>query len=209
MLTKFQNSTSVEAYRRGTTSYIQVDTFVVEHHDDTHVDHGQFDFGSSDPTDRDHQDTLPDAVDLNYAAPISTARDGMVKNTSAYAGSDYYRYFARVWYQDDSTIRAYRQQGNEAAQLRWQSIEFAPAPGYYVGGYVTEEGAPAVRTVRSYRRDTGEFLNETTSSGVGGYFYLETSYSGSQYVVCVDDPAGLDYNALIYDSIMPTTISGG
>ena len=69
--------------------------------------------------------------------------------------------------------------------------------------------SPVERTVRSYRRDTGAFLNETTSSGVGGHFYLETSYSGAQYVVCVDDDTGLDYNALIYDSIMPTTISGG
>jgi len=209
MLVKFQNSTSVEGYRRGTTSYIQVDTFVVEHHDDTHVDHGQFDFAAGDPANRDHQDTLPDAVDLDYAAPISTARDGMIKNTSAYAGTNYARYFARVWYQDDSTIRAYRQNGSEAGQLRWQSVEFAPAPGYYVGGYVAQEGVAVERTVRSYRRDTGDFLGETTSSGIGGYFYLETSYSGAQYVVCVDDDAGLDYNALIYDSIMPTTISGG
>jgi hypothetical protein len=209
ILVKFQNSTTVEAFRRGTTSYVQITTWVIKHHDETHVDHGQFDFDAGDPTHRDHQDSLPDAVDLNYAAPISTARDGMVKNTSAYAGTNYARYFARVWYQDDSTIRAYRQNGSEAAQLRWQSIEFAPAPGYYVGGYVTEEGAPVVRTVRSYRKDTGAFLNETTSSGIDGYFYLETSYSGAQYVVCLDDPAGLDFNALIYDSILPTTISGG
>jgi len=208
MLTKFQNSTSVEAYRRGTTSYIQVDTFVVEHHDETHVDHGQFDFSTSEI---DKQVALPDAVDTDYTAPISTARDGMIKNTSAYAGTDYFAYFARIWYSpNDSTIRAYRQNhSSEAGQLRYQSVEFAPAPGYYVGGYVTEEGAPVVRTVRSYRNDTGAFLNETTSSGIDGYFYLETSYSGAQYVVCIDDDAGLDYNALIYDSILPTTISGG
>jgi hypothetical protein len=208
-IVKFQSSTIVQVNRRGSVSAAVLSSQVVEHHDDTHVDHGTFNFGSSDPTDRDHQDALPGAVDTDYSAPIATIRDGMIECPSNYSGTDYYKYFARVWYQDDSTIRGYRQNGSEAGDLGWQSIEFAPAAGYYVGGYVTEEGASVVRTVRSYRRDTGAFLNETTSSGVGGYFYLETAYSGTQYVVCIDDAAGLDYNALIYDSIIPTTISGG
>jgi hypothetical protein len=207
---KFKNSSAVECDRQSTSSsYVEARGFVVEHHDETHVDHGQFDFGSSDPTDRDHQDALPDAIDTDYSAPLATFRDGMVR-PDTYMGTEYYAAFARIWYSPNtSTIRGYRQNGSYAVDLRWQSVEFAPAPGYYVGGYVTEEGSAVERTVRSYRRDTGAFLNETTSSGVGGHFYLETSYSGAQYVVCVDDGAGLDYNALIYDSIMPTTISGG
>jgi hypothetical protein len=49
---------------------------------------------------------------------------------------------------------------------------------------------------------------ETTSSGLGGYFYGETSYSGTHYVVCLDDEAGESYNLLAYDLVLPTTISG-
>ena len=203
----FANSTTVEGLRRGTTNYTQVDTFVVEHHDDTHVDYGQFDFGTGDI---DKQITLPDAVDTDYSAPLVTSRDGMLKNATAYAGTDYQKYFARVWYSPNtSTIRAYRQASGEASQLRYQSIEFAPAPGYYFAGYVTELGSPVERTVRAYHRDTGELLGETTSSGAGGYYYLETTYSGEQYIICLDYDTGDTFNLLGYDLMVPTTISGG
>jgi hypothetical protein len=212
MMVEFQSSTVVEGRRRGTTSYIQVDTFVVEHHDDTSVTHGQFDFGSGDTTD---SATVPE-VDTNFAAPLSTARDGGVTNVPAtYAGTDYRLYLARVWYSNSTTINAERQQSGEASELRYQSIEFAPAPGYYFGGYVTEQATPAdpttpvVTTVRCYRRDTGELTGETTSSGIGGYYYLETTHSGSHYVVALDPAGGESYNILGYDLMVPTTISGG
>lgn len=206
VLVKFKNSTAVECSRRtGSASYIQVGTQVVTHHDDTHVDHGQFDFADGQ---QDKQIALPDAVDLDYSAPISTARNGMLKPVEAMS-TDYTRSFARVWYLGDSTIRAYRQSSSNIGQLRYQSVEFAPAPGYYFGGYVTELGSPAVRTVRCYHRNTGELLGETTSSGVGGYYYLETTYSGEQYIVALDADADPTFNLLGYDLMVPTTISGG
>ena len=211
VLVKFKNSTSVECFRRtASASYIQVATHVIEHHDDTHVDHGQFDFGNGDPTHRDHQDALPDAVDLNYAAPISTARDGMIRNVASSGFSvNYYRAVARVWYQSTTNLRGERQQSGITHKGRYQLIEFAKAPGYYFAGYVAELGSPVTRTVRAYHRDTGELLGETTSSGVGGYYYLETTYSGSQYIITLDDPSGDSYNLLGYDLMVPTTISGG
>jgi hypothetical protein len=206
---RFQSSTVVQVNRRGSVSALVLSSQVVKHHDDTYVDHGQFDFGSSDPTDRDHQDVLPDAVDTDYSAPIVTIRDGMIECPSTYSATDYYKYFARCWYSPTvSGIRGYRQNGSEAGILRWQSVEFAPAPGYFFAGYVTELGSPVERTVRAYHRDTGELLGETTSSGVGGYYYLETTYSGAQYIITLDDPSGDTYNLLGYDLMIPTTISG-
>jgi hypothetical protein len=62
--------------------------------------------------------------------------------------------------------------------------------------------------VRAYHRDTGELLGDATSSGVGGYYYLETTYSGSQYIITLDDTSGDTYNLLGYDLMVPTTISG-
>ena len=78
----------------------------------------------------------------------------------------------------------------------------------YISGYVTENTTPVNRQIYLHNRDTGELVEETTSSGVGGYFYMETTYSGAHYVVCIDDAAGLDYNDLIYGRIYPTTVSG-
>jgi hypothetical protein len=195
----------VECDRRDTTSAITIYGQVVEHHDDTVVYSGQFDFTAPSTNE---QAALPATVNEDYAAAIPTMRDGMCRDVSGIS-FDYDRAFAHMQITNGgTTIDSWRQTGIDNVNERWQVIEFAPAPGYYVAGYVTELGDPVNRTVRSYDRNTGEFLGETTSSGIGGYFYLETSYSGSQYVVCLDDPAGLVYNILAYDLIMPTTISG-
>jgi len=83
-----------------------------------------------------------------------------------------------------------------------------PLAAYYFDGYVKEEGISVVRTVRAHRRDTGEMMFETTSSGGGGYFYGETTYSGTHYVMAFDDAAGTVYNALVLDNVIPTTVSG-
>jgi len=64
-------------------------------------------------------------------------------------------------------------------------------------GNVYEKGVPVARTVRSYRRDTGELTDETTSNSSTGYYYLETTYSGLHSIVCLDDEGGLSYNDLI------------
>lgn len=207
-LTKFQSASAVEGSRDATSAYLVSSSYVVEFHDDTRVFTGELSWASAESGGK--TDSLPDTVDTDYSIACPTTQIGMMKTNNTNSANAYQSSFARHLITGGGTqVQAYRQGNGGEAWTQYQVIEFAPAPGYYVGGYVTEEGVPAVRAVRSYRRDTGEFLGETTSSGVGGYFYLETSYSGAQYVVCVDDDAGLDYNALIYDSILPTTISGG
>jgi hypothetical protein len=136
-------------------------------------------------------------------------RDGMCRDESGIS-FDYDRAFAmQMITGNGTTIDSWRATGTDNVNQRWQVIEFAPAPGYYFGGYVTELGSPVVRTVRAYHRDTGEMLGETTSSGVGGYYYLETTYSGEQYIVALDADADPTFNLLGYDLMIPTTISGG
>lgn len=81
-------------------------------------------------------------------------------------------------------------------------------PQHYFSGSVVEKVCPVTRAINIHRRDTGELVGSTTSSGINGYFYVETTYSGSHYAVCIDDSAGLDYNDLIYGNIFPATISG-
>ena len=79
---------------------------------------------------------------------------------------------------------------------------------YYISGNVLENITPVNRVVNIHRRDSGELIKSVESDGDGGYFYATTTYSGSHYVVCIDDAAGLDYNDLIYGNIFPTTVSG-
>lgn len=77
---------------------------------------------------------------------------------------------------------------------------------YYFSGYVYEQGIPVSRSIYLYYKENGNFIASTTSSG-NGYYYLETTYSGAHYLVCVDDLAGVDYNDLIVGNVFPTVIS--
>ena len=76
---------------------------------------------------------------------------------------------------------------------------------YHFSGYVYELSDPVVRQVYAYRRDTGELTGGTTSSG-DGYFYIETTYSGEHFIICLDDVAGETYNLLGYDLVVPVKV---
>ena len=75
----------------------------------------------------------------------------------------------------------------------------------YFSGYVYEEGSPVARDMFLHRRNTGTLVGTTTSSG-NGYYYLGTTFSGSHYIVCLDDSAGEDYNDLVIGDIYPTEV---
>ena len=87
-------------------------------------------------------------------------------------------------------------------------ISFGAEEGFYISGYVKEGITPINRQIYAHNRDTGALVCSTTSSGVGGYFYCETTYSGAHYVVCLDDEFGASYNDLIYGNIYPVITSG-
>lgn len=82
-------------------------------------------------------------------------------------------------------------------------------PTYYFTGYVYEENNsnPVSRIVRIYNRDTGALIGSTTSSG-NGYYYIETTYSGSHYLVALDDDVGTQYNLAVLDRMTPAVSSG-
>ena len=66
----------------------------------------------------------------------------------------------------------------------------------YFSGYVFEQDNPVSRKLYLHNRSTGELVN-TTISNDNGYYYMETAFSGSYYIVCLDDAAGIEYNDLI------------
>jgi len=79
-------------------------------------------------------------------------------------------------------------------------------PSYYYHGYIKEKSIPVARTVRLYNRESGTLMDETTSSGSNGYYYLTTSISGEHFVAAFDDDAGDSYNAVILDKLQPLGI---
>ena len=84
-------------------------------------------------------------------------------------------------------------------------IEMFQQSLYYFSGYVFEQGSPAQRKLYLHYRDDGSLVDTTTSSG-NGYYYLETTYSGSHYIVCLDDEAGEDYNDMIIGNVFPEEV---
>ncbi|MFW6001922.1 MAG: DUF2341 domain-containing protein [archaeon] len=79
---------------------------------------------------------------------------------------------------------------------------------YKVSGTVEEEGSPVERTVRLYKRSSGELVEETTSDGGTGEFaFTGMKNNDEHYVVALDDISDeTDYNALIYDRIVPKEV---
>jgi len=78
---------------------------------------------------------------------------------------------------------------------------------YYFSGYTFEQSNPVSRKLYLHNRTTGNLVATTTSSG-NGYYYMETTFSGSHYIVCLDDDAGVEYNDMIIGPAFPTTASG-
>ena len=84
------------------------------------------------------------------------------------------------------------------------SLNIIIEEGYYITGTVEEDGVFVERTVRLYKRSTGELVDEGISDSVDGGFSLITPDQTEHYVVALDDISdATDYNALIYDRVIP------
>lgn len=94
-----------------------------------------------------------------------------------------------------------------AGRLFCVSAIFAGFRGKFEGHVYKESTATpyANKKVYCYRRDSGELVSSTTSSG-DGYYYLSTTYSGEHFIIAVDD--NNVYNLARLDRMIPVTISG-
>jgi hypothetical protein len=199
----FLDNSTLQADRGSSNGYWQVGTYVVEFLDGTTVQHGLFQFTGTDA----QESTAITEVDTTISVPMSSSYLG--KGDCAAAGSKKdYAQITTKFINNGQDIQGDRTTYGDSIALDvwWQVIEFK-TDTYYFDGYVEEYGTGVDRTVRAHRRDTGELVGETTSSGVDGYFFLETLYSGTQYIICLDDLAGESFNAIIYDLMVPT-VSG-
>ena len=78
-------------------------------------------------------------------------------------------------------------------------------PSVMISGTVKENGSNVARTVRAYCRLTGELLGEATSdAGTGAFSINARGRTDNCYVVALDDlNSAPDYNAVIYDLVLP------
>ena len=92
---------------------------------------------------------------------------------------------------------------------RWNSsfspeIEpYAPFTTYSISGVVQEGNLPISRSVRAYNRNTGVLVGSTISAASDGTYTIILPTNDPCYVIAVDDNAGVMYNAIIYDWIIP------
>lgn len=81
---------------------------------------------------------------------------------------------------------------------------FETLPPWVISGVVKDDsGVPVQRTVRSYRRDTGQFDGETQSDATTGTYTLEVFGEVERQVVCLDDDAGTAHNDLLLRVLPP------
>lgn len=68
-----------------------------------------------------------------------------------------------------------------------------------------KEGLPGVaRQLLAYRRDNFELIGKVISNGDGSFSLALGGYTGQIFVVALDDAAGADYNAQIFDRVVPS-----
>ncbi|MBA7492389.1 hypothetical protein ES702_02939 [subsurface metagenome] len=99
------------------------------------------------------------------------------------------------------TILRFRTTAGESYTNLCELEAYAEIPLAKLSGTVKEKGAAVVRTVRSYVRSTG-VLYSTGQSGAGGAFSIDAPDDTTEmYVIALDDDAGDQYNALIFDRV--------
>jgi hypothetical protein len=90
----------------------------------------------------------------------------------------------------------------QAGALATQRINGATAQKT-VSGTVVEGSTAVDRIVLVFNRNTYELVGKTVSSAVdGSYSVVLNGYTGAVFVVALDDPAGNDYNAMIFDGVV-------
>lgn len=116
-----------------------------------------------------------------------------------------------TWVNHETHIRLAYQTGVTSTNPRGAAVtSFEIAAGTLnsakqASGTVKEGTANVARKVRVYNRDNGELLAETTSAADGTFSFTDLVGTGERYFVFLDDDAGDDYNAVIYDRVQPAS----
>jgi len=108
---------------------------------------------------------------------------------------------------DSNTATITNYNGGNSSWNWFQWIEWPEYKTHYFEGTITERDVPISRPVACFRADTNERVDYTVSASGTGYYRLETSYSGTHYIVCQDDDLPVDYNHLVLGKMDPYPIT--
>ncbi len=77
-----------------------------------------------------------------------------------------------------------------------------PEGWYYFSGYTKMTYVPVSRKIYCYRRDNGKYMGYTTSSGDGSFSVI-TTYTGTHFLVALDNDGEASYNDLVIGNVVP------
>lgn len=85
-----------------------------------------------------------------------------------------------------------------------RAVSFPAGPVKLIAGEVQEEGVGVEgRLVRMYNRRTGEFVGEARTNATGDFIIPAQDPNLPHFVVAFDDDVSPDYNAKVYDNVLP------
>lgn len=137
--------------------------------------------GSNNDSDWDVLDTV--TGETAWAANEKRTFECDVKTTS-------YRYF-----------KLNMSLSNTGSRFSIAELHFWAQWIHHLAGTVKEKGNPVVRTLFTYFRSTGAFFDSASSEEDGSFSIGVPDSTTEMFVVCLDDDAGDQYNALIYDRV--------
>jgi hypothetical protein len=93
----------------------------------------------------------------------------------------------------------------DLASDNWsRTVAFPAGPVKTIAGEVREDDVGVEgRLVRLYNRSTGELVGEFRSNGSGDFVIPAADPTARHFVVAFDDDISPDYNAKIYDNVIP------
>lgn len=156
------------------------------------------------------------SYDYNLDISLKTTTDGYLASYSVIFVNPYNGVMSTVSGVEDEETTPTQHDGVHSGSLYYwypvisgshyyleDSDRYSFTRSYICSGYTAEDNVriPSV-PVRLYRRDTGELITETDSTGSSGVFSMQSTYGGLQYAVALH-PTDSGTNALIYDWLTP------
>lgn len=124
---------------------------------------------------------------VSAASPVTVSRS--IDSADAVIGRYYANSASNYWHGFVGFIRL-SLGGRYTGPFTPPPEPFLPYAGQVFGTVLDDVGAPAERTLRAYRRDTGALVGSAVSNATTGAYTVNCSSTQECSVLCLDDAAG-------------------
>lgn len=142
------------------------------------------------------------SADFAYSPPsgyYSISEDAATVVTVAHNSDSMLCPFSEPFYPTDWVAN-----GDSAEDYHSNSISYPAGPIKLIAGEVRENDVGVEgRLVRMYNRRTGEFVGEARTNALGEFIIPAQDPNLPHFVVAFDDDMSPDYNAKVYDNVLP------